>query len=40
MGANVIALDPSNLGMFALKTLLQRFSKQNTATANRRVLRL
>ncbi|TWU09310.1 hypothetical protein CA54_45500 [Symmachiella macrocystis] len=28
MGANVIALDPANIGMFAMKTLLQRFSKQ------------
>lgn len=28
MGANVIALDPANIGMFALKTLFQRFSKQ------------
>ena len=28
MGANVIAVDPAGLGMFAFKTLLQRFSKQ------------
>ncbi len=28
IGANVITLDPANIGMFALKTLLQRFSKQ------------